>query len=546
MIHMSMHQFHRSYLLGTPKLDSESSSQIPDNIPLLYTTYRLRYDAIARQQQMRLFGRLNRAQAELLQSGHWSLINPLNSWRRDTTYTVQITTLSADNDTTEQQRSHQFSHQFSQHLTQQWQEYFTADLQTVIAHHEDHELELLLLRRFTGHWNIPQKSQWKQQPLAKFLFGAVGLNDISDAIPAEDSTQILRQVYDQQPPAPLILPPVPAEPVPGFTQSPLAKYVPRSCAYIEWPNWQQFQQSCRVLATQVQDWTPGTWPMQPTALLTHHLERCGLTTADLTQIADTPLTGVGVASWDFYLQSGTHLLLLIRTAEANALDLESSQATQIDAHTWICDTGSARLKRMAVSAFEQEKSLWQDPHFQQARQRFMPLADETEHAFLFLSDYWLTNFLSPRWMILSQRRRSVDARIRLTKLLGLIIQTEHGLDTAPDLATINTLSPLSDQDNVWMFDQLSEQEGQLRDLTHGGLFDHTPIDDLSFDRVSKAEVNYYNNFINVYERRWQQADPIALLVVSAPQQSSQGSAQARNKARNKTRTSNQDLARDMN
>ena len=400
-------------------------------------------------------------------------------------------------------------------ILESWRERFVDDLLITIARHEDHEMELLLLRRFAGTFVQSSADTWKRDDLLRVLFGIMGVNDIQDALPQDDTDLQLSQVYDQKSPEPLLLPAVPAELLVDFSASPMARWVPRSCAYVEWTDWARMQHNVQILGQFFDEWSPGSYPRDSEELFAHFMQKFGLDKGVQKVIATAPLQGIALAAWDPYLQGGTNLLLVITSQEANALDLSAvPRAVKADKKTWLLTSGGERLEKMALKAFDHGKALWQDPHFQQARQRFQAAENETEHGFLFLSDYWFTNFLSPRWYILSQRRRSIDARLRFTALLQQIVEVEHGLDELPDLAQLKELSPLSEADSTWLFHDFIEQNGKIQHAVHGGIYAHTPIDELSFEGVSSEEALNYENFKRVYSRRWRQADPIALQVLT--------------------------------
>ncbi|MEI7590423.1 MAG: hypothetical protein WCJ49_03825, partial [Deltaproteobacteria bacterium] len=65
-------------------------------------------------------------------------------------------------------------------------------------------------------------------------------------------------------------------------------------------------------------------------------------------------------------------------------------------------------------------NLRMEPGFRHSRNRLSSVSEgQKERFFMYLSDAWFTNILSPQWIIQNLRLNRADARIRLAELLKI-------------------------------------------------------------------------------------------------------------------------------
>ncbi len=393
-------------------------------------------------------------------------------------------------------------------LLARWRDGFRRQLDQRIAAHEDHELELLLHWRFFGQVPSEPSASWKRDPNLRILYTFSGLRDIQDAIPASSQARLADHVHDQAPPEPILLPRVEA-PDPGALEGhPLARWVPRSCYYVAWPDTQTCLQTLEDLAALFDQWSGPLYPGSGADLLAAQLKRVGLT-ADYrrTHLAGAT-TAIALAGWDPYFRAGTNFMVLIASDGPLALPPDVPFTAQPEPGITILATGE-KLRDRALAAYDKGRSMLQEPHFVSARKRLTTAEGEREWGFVYLSDYWLTNLVSPRWQILRSRLLQVEARIRLAHLLKAIAAAEHGAPVP--LAEIDLLP---EADRAWLLEGLVEDGTAIRHHELGGLYDHPPIDSLPFDQVSQEEHASYERFRRTYVGRWRQMDPIAYQLVA--------------------------------
>jgi len=401
-------------------------------------------------------------------------------------------------------------------LDADWRGAFLALLRQRIATHEDHEIETLLVLRLTG--SLPEESfpTWKRDDVVRLLAGLNGFNDIADALPDAQRIHLGPEVADQQSPDPLFLPKVDAPNAPANSGSAVARFVPRSCWCIEWSDPTTALTTIRAVAGFVDEWTGAAWPVSCLDLVERICDDLGLDEALLADLAGKDIDGVALFGWDWYLQSGSNVGFIIHAKQPIGLPGNFSGkhpgAVALDDHTILLSTGG-RIADMAKRAIADGTSLESDPCYRQDRAACTVADGERELGFAFLGDHWLTNLISPRWFVQTERRRNVNARIRLVTLLRAVVAAERGLDTPAPLASLRSGSGLPDGDIAWLLDGLAERDGVLVHRDLGGLWAHPPIDELPFDRVTAREAQAYEDFCTLYRNRWERADPLAFHAV---------------------------------
>lgn len=387
-----------------------------------------------------------------------------------------------------------------------WKTRFLKQLRRRIENFEDHELELLLQLRWSGIVTDQSRWSWKRDEITRFLFSISGLNDVRDALPQKPGEVLRKSGKTVKPPEPILLPPVDSKAViiPAEV-SPLADRIPRSCWYAEWNSWEEFRAALEYLAGQFDRWSPGTWPLSGRELIDRQLQLLGVGPAEEPGLVGN-VDSVALAGWDFSFQSGTSLLLVIRYNEKAVAGKQYPDRVRV-----FCS--SDKLLRMADSTKKKGRSLRQDAAFQAARMKLAAATSETELGFVFLSDPWLTNLLSPRWQILGDRLNRIDARIRLARLLSFVQAAEEGKVTPVSLSEMKKRPLLPGDWQTWLLQDLQEKDGHLVHQTLGGLYNHPAVDGIDFDQVTEGEAAGYEEFKRRYTSRWRRMDPIALQLV---------------------------------
>jgi hypothetical protein len=392
-------------------------------------------------------------------------------------------------------------------LQTSWQEGLKQNLNATLAQYENSELETLLYMRFFNSIPETRPENWKSDNLAKFAFNISGLNDIRDAIPLKRNNQPLMEKRTLAAPTPIMLPPVTVAQTKA--QPGIAQWIPRSCYYIEWQNLKTMQSTLAGFANLFDKWSPGTYPLSASKIIDKYLSKIGLTDKKYikTNLGNN-IDSVALAGWDPYFQSGTSILMVIKTKKAVTSMPNAPYASSPAANIILLST-SKKLYNMALSAYKKKRSLAQRNNFVYSRKRLTAQKEEHELCFTYLSDYWLTNFISPRWQILNNRLAELDARLRFIYLLKLCRNYELYPNKIVTLAELKNDPFMTAEFKTWLFAGLKEENGIVRDKELGTLYDHPPIDQISFAKVTPTEAKRYNEFKRIYSRRWRQMDPIA-------------------------------------
>jgi len=397
-----------------------------------------------------------------------------------------------------------------------WRAAFKAFLWDEVRANEDHEMELLQYLRWFGGIPARTSTHWKKSPFFDVVFMMSGMNDLRAALPADPKGKLKAEPCTEDPPAPIVLPQVEArEASLGDGISPLSRWSPRSCYYVEWPGVHEFLETLSYVARQFEAWSPGTYPRTASALVDHQLERLGLT-KEFLEKNQGRIGSMALAGWDPYFQSGTNILLLLETEEE--LPVPGKVPYMFRSEGAILLSTGEELLTMSQKAHEQGKSLRQVDNFRYARDRLNAgRSGEKEKVFIYLSDYWFTNFVSPRWVIQTRRRNELDARIRLASLLKIVWQRERRTASLPSLAELRSSEMLPREVLDWMLAGLSDGPEGITHARLGGLYRHPPIDTLPFPplaSVSLSEKKDYERFKRLYGGRWRKMDPVAFQVVN--------------------------------
>ncbi len=174
--------------------------------------------------------------------------------------------------------------------------------------------------------------------------------------------------------------------------------------------------------------------------------------------------------------------------------------TRIGESTVVMSNSLAQLARLEAVAVGREASLAKADEYRFFRDRYR-IAGES--GLLVLTDATIRRWCSPRWRIGESRR--VRALATLSELQARSVAgLAHGPLGIPEQTVgLGTLTPVN---------------GNVISQLYGTLGFLTPVGELNFERVSKAEADAYNRFHDRYQSRWSAwFDPIALQLTPQPQ-----------------------------
>ena len=373
---------------------------------------------------------------------------------------------------------------------------------------EDNELEYLLhLKLFNNLIERKFKLMpWKKEKILKFLWTISGMSDIADAVPLKKDFQIKNHIFNHKKPEAITLPQIKIKPS-ILKKYSLAELIPRSCYYLEFKNAKTMFEMIKFSSDTFEELSSGTYPKTLEKCIDNYLIELGLNKSDLINNSDK-LGKIVISGWDPFIQSGTSLLLVIE----NGSDLKVKAPFQFIKNGSIALTNSKKLFSMAETAYDKKRSLSQAPHFLSARDKIKQ--DENENLYFYLSDYWLTNFISPRWRILDARLAECDARIKLIEILRLSEQAENKTEKLPSIKTLSEKFK-NHKELSWLMRDLiiDSKTDRVVHKEWGGLFNHPAIDTMEFKQVSEFEFKFYNKFKDNYSRLWREMDPIAFQII---------------------------------
>lgn len=399
-----------------------------------------------------------------------------------------------------------------------WRDLMKNQLLQAMKVNEDHEAELLLYMKFFKEMLVVESDGWKQDTLSKFVFSICGLNDIQDAVPNRGKFLPKNHILDQPLPKPITLPQIntPTKPVdPSINTA--AKFVPRSCYYLEIKDFDSLFKTANYASEELEAWTGRLYPKSINDLVETYIQKLAIT-EDLINKLNPKMESLVVSGWDPYFQTGTNLLAIITLKSEEKIKINSRYSFQMGKHLVIATC--PKLLKMSQKASEGHKNLYGVKNFQYARTRLKKVDNENEELFLYLSDYWFTNFVSPRWRINTRRSQEAMAKIRFAEILRFVDRLETKTKMVPSLDDMK--KKYKDNPQIsWILSSLKENKRTygsaypvIYDAKIGELYDQIAVDELPFDKVSKAEAEYYEKFSVEYRRRWEKMDPLAFQLTS--------------------------------
>jgi hypothetical protein len=391
---------------------------------------------------------------------------------------------------------------------EEWRKEFEKHLSQCATEYNDIEPEYLLsLKFFNKILQSKEKDAYKEKLLDIFMMFC-GMQDVRNAIPLNKKEfNIDKEEYADSLPEPIRLPKVKVDKNNAkISNYPLAAMIPRSCYYMEFPNALTMIKSIEFTSHTLDKWSAGTYPKTLADTIFTKLSKLGFSKIILSENSDK-LGKVAIAGWDPFYFSGTSLMIVTEHA------IEIKAPLQFSRDNVLAVSDSEKMISMAKKAYKNSKSLFNDSNFIAAYKKLKKSNDEK--FFLYLSDYWLTNFVSPRWMILSRRIAECDARIRLTEILRLAEKKEKSLDKLPSVKNLQE-KYIKNKKLLWIMRDLivDNESGNVISTALGGLYNHKTIDSIPFKQVTKAEKSYYKDFTDFYSRNWKQMDPLAFTVSS--------------------------------
>lgn len=158
-----------------------------------------------------------------------------------------------------------------------------------------------------------------------------------------------------------------------------------------------------------------------------------------------------------------------------------------------------QLKRIVAVHKGQSPALAGLPEYVFFRDRYKR-GDASETALLILSDATIRRWCGPRWRIADSRRTRAAAVLS-------DLQAQH----VQELATRTAVEkPLASDRDVPHLGQLRLTPSGVASSVYGSLEFMTPIAELEFDKVTKAEASSYDLWRDSYQRNWRWFfDPIA-------------------------------------
>lgn len=192
--------------------------------------------------------------------------------------------------------------------------------------------------------------------------------------------------------------------------------------------------------------------------------------------------------------------------------VRSFYVTQGDFHLI---TNSRTLAAKFLQTKERGKSIGELPEYLYARNKYLDSADNYL-AVLYLPDPFFRNITSPEYRIEVERRRHAAREIRQLELALVAAEAERMNPRTPEQLIAGGFlaeefgqrpdesRPIIDIDST-VFDSYRGRPGTL-----------CPIPDLTVSRVTRAEIEAYEDFKRAYRREWRAVDPVLLSFAELP------------------------------
>jgi hypothetical protein len=353
----------------------------------------------------------------------------------------------------------------------------------------------------------------------------------------------LAETADQPPPAPIPVPPLDLPPAQAGVQvEPLAMRVPAECLYVRFGSFTNFLWLQDTLAL----WGGDLRNLVLLRGLDFETNRRIESQLVIRQtelgrlLGETVIADVGIIGNDLSFKQGAAFGLLFQARHGNPLfatDLlrqRTARLQQGDAkeekitlagkqvslltsndgsvHSYYAVDGdyhlvttSRTLARRFLETADGRGSLGSLPEFRRAR-AIMPLA-RGDTAFVYLSDAFFRNLISPAYRIETQRRMQALADLELVQLAVLDAATEGKPGGNIDALVAGGylpagFGPRPDGSRTLI------AEGEAVDSVRGHRGRFLPIPDMPLVKVSPSEAAAYARFAEVYQSNWGRLDPV--------------------------------------
>jgi len=362
---------------------------------------------------------------------------------------------------------------------------------------------------------------------------------------------IKSETADQPLPRPVATPPVRLPEVKGeIPIEPIAMHVPLECFYLRCGSFENFL----WLKETIDDW--GTQIRHLTSVrgvdyqIGPRLERqLGLKQTALARLfGDRAISDVAIVGTDTFLREGAAIGILFEAKSSTVLQLQimrqrgEAQQAHPDAKAetitlagskvsvittpdnsirsfYAVDgkyhfvTTSRTLARRFLEAGQGKDSLGASKEFRFGRS-IMPLADD-HTAFVYLSDPFFRNIISPRYRIEMTRRMQAASEIDVVRLARLTAKAEReAATTIKELIAVDLLpkrfGSRPDGSRAVLTD------GALTDSLRGAYGSFLPVPDVEITAATPSEVLAYRSFARLYSGEWQRMDPVILGVKRSP------------------------------
>ena len=164
-----------------------------------------------------------------------------------------------------------------------------------------------------------------------------------------------------------------------------------------------------------------------------------------------------------------------------------------------------QLEKLIAVKNKKQKALAYSPEYKFFRQRY--LKKDEEDALLILTDATIRRWCNPKWRIATSRRIRAGAIISELQAANLkeLVSGKVKKRKINSSYNLDNIAPLSIDKNG------------IQSQTYGNLDFLTPVCELEFDKVTKAEAEAYKRFSRMYQRNWRDFfDPIAIKFIVTP------------------------------
>jgi len=399
---------------------------------------------------------------------------------------------------------------------------------------------------------VPQEKtdqSWRAQ-LKQYLGLALGTESIRIAIERERMRggRAFDEPADQPLPKPLALPDLTVpEPDPKVQVDPIAMRVPVECLYVRFGRFSNFL----WLQDTLERWGGDLRNLVASRGLDYGLRRRIESQLVLRQTAmarllgDTVVADVAIIGTDVFFQEGAAFGILFHTRQNNiflaaeikrqrlertrAGDGATEKKITIAGHElsmlsapdgsvrsyYVADgqfhlvTTSKTLARRFLETGSGKEALGASREFRHAR-TLMPM-DRGDTVFVYLSDAFLQNVISPHFRVETARRLQALADLELVELALLASATEGKPgQTIEQLIRGGFLppgfGPRSDGSRTVL------EDGEVYDSLRGRRGQFLPVPDVEVGRVSRSEADGFRQFCDAYLAKWERLDPISVAI----------------------------------